>query len=216
MIPILAFIGWHNVGKTYIIRKVAQSLRDRGYRIAIIKSTEHTGLDLDSPGSDSYLYKRDSIESVALLCPDELILFQKNTRKQLEYLVFHLFPDADLVICEGLKHVSGVPKIEVTRATEEPLYNMVDNVVAIVSDHDVPFDRVFKPEEITGLADFIETSFLRDREGDVSLFINGKEVPINRFVRSSLRGTVLGFISSLHSTGGAERVELCIDLRAGT
>ena len=216
MVPILTFIGWHNSGKTSVIRKVAQSLRDRGYNIAIIKSTEHTGLDLDSPGSDSYLYRRDGIESVALACPDKLVLFQGNPREQLRHLAFRLFPDADLVICEGFKHVSGIPKIEVTRAavSKEPLLGRVPDVMAVVSDYDISFDRVFKTDQVTGLTDFIETSFLKDRGDDVSLFVNGQEISLKKFVRRSLEGTVLGFIRSLHSTEGAKRVELCIELKA--
>jgi len=218
MVPILAFIGWHNAGKTTVIRKVAQILRDRGYRIAIIKSTEHIGLDLDSPGSDSYLYKKDGIESVTLACPDEVILFQKNTGEHLSHLAFRLFPDVDLVICEGFKHVSGVPKIEVTRAaaSKEPIHDRVTDVMAVVSDYDISFDRVFKTDQLTGLADFIETSFLRDKGDDVSLFVNGREIPLKNFVRRSLEGTVLGFIKSLHSTGGAKKVELCIEMKNGS
>ena len=212
MIPILTFIGWHNSGKTTVIREVVRILRNRGYKISVIKSTKHEGLDLDSPGSDSDLYRKDGIGSVALVCPDELILFQDNTGENLKYLAFRFFPDADLVIGEGFKHASGIPKIEITRAdlSEEPLRESVSDVKAVVSDYETSFDRVFKISEISKLADFIENSFLNDKKDDVSLFVNGREIYLNNFVRKSLKSIIFGFISCLKFTGGAQKLDIRI------
>lgn len=212
MTPILTFIGWHNSGKTTVIREVVRILRDRGYKIAVIKSTKHRGLNLDSPGSDSYLYGKDGIESVALICPDDLILFQENTGEDLKYLAFRLFPDVDLVIGEGLKHASGIPKIEVTRADEskEPLRESVSNVMAVVSDYEVSFDKVFKINQVTELTDFIENSFLNDKKNDVCLFLDGREISLNNFVRNSLKGIIFGFINCLKFTRGAQKLEIRI------
>jgi molybdopterin-guanine dinucleotide biosynthesis protein B len=212
MTPILTFIGWHNSGKTTVIREVVRRLRDRGYKIAVIKSTKHRGLNFDSPGSDSYLYGKDGIESVALICPDELILFQENTGEDLKHLAFRLFPDADLVIGEGFKHVSGISKIEVTRADEskEPLRESVSDVRAVVSDYEVSFDRVFKTSRIAELTDFIENSFLNDNKDDVCLFLDGREISLNNFVRNSLKGIIFGFINCLKFTKGAQKLEIRI------
>ena len=212
MTPILTFIGWHNSGKTTVIREVVRRLRDRGYKIAVIKSTKHRGLNLDSPGSDSYLYGKDGIESVALVCPDELILFQENTGENLRHLAFRLFPDADLVIGEGFKHASGIPKIEVTRAdtSKEPLRELVSDVRAVVSDYEVSFDKVFKISRIAELTDFIENSFLNDKKDDVCLFVDGREVSLNNFVRNSLKGIIFGFINCLKFTQGAQKLEIRI------
>ena len=212
MTPILTFIGWHNSGKTTVIREVVRRLRDRGYKIAVIKSTKHRGLNLDSPGSDSYLYGKDGIESVALICPDELILFQENTGENLKHLAFRLFPDADLVIGEGFKHASGIPKIEVTRAdaSKKPICESVSDVMAVVSDYEVSFDKVFKISRITELTDFIENSFLNDKKDDVCLFIDGREISLNNFVRNSLKGIIFGFINCLKFTQGAQKLEIRI------
>lgn len=212
MIPILAFIGWHNSGKTTVIREVVRRLRDRGYKIAVIKSTKHRGLNLDSTGSDSYLYGKDGIESVALICPDDLILFQENTGEDLKHLAFRLFPDVDLVIGEGFKHASGIPKIEVTRADEskEPLRESVSNVMAVVSDNEISFDKVFKINQVTELTDFIENSFLNDKKDDVCLFLDGREISLNNFVSNSLRGIIFGFVNCLKFTRGAQKLEIRI------
>ena len=212
MIPTLTFIGWHNSGKTTVIREVTRRLRDRGYKIAVIKSTKHRGLNLDSPGSDSCLYRKDGIESVALVCPDDLILFQDNSGENLRHLAFRLFPDADLVIGEGFKHASGIPKIEVTRAdaSKEPLRESVYDVRAVVSDYKVSFDKVFKISQYTELTDFIENSFLNDKKEEVCLFINDREISLNNFVCNSLKGIILGFINCLKFNRDVQKLEIRI------
>jgi molybdopterin-guanine dinucleotide biosynthesis protein B len=212
MTPILTFIGWHNSGKTTAIREVVRRLRDKGYKIAVIKSTKHKGLNLDSPGSDSYLYGKDGIESVALVCSDDLILFQENTGENLRHLVFRLFPNADLVIGEGFKHASGIPKIEVTRAdtSKEPLRESVSDVRAVVSDYEVSFDKVFKISQLAELTDFIENSFMNDKKDNVCLFVNDRKISLNNFVCNSLKGIILGFINCLKFTHGAQKVEIRI------
>jgi len=212
MTPILTFIGWHNSGKTSLIREVVRRLRDRGYKIAVIKSTKHRGLNLDSPGSDSCLYGKDGIESVALICPDDLILFQENTGEDLKHLAFRLFPDVDLVIGEGFKHASGIPKIEVTRADEskEPLRESISDVRAVVSDYEVSFDKVFKISQVAELTDFIENSFLNDNKNDMCLFVDGREISLNNFVQDSLKGIIFGFINCLKFTRDAQKLEIQI------
>jgi molybdopterin-guanine dinucleotide biosynthesis protein B len=158
------------------------------------------------------LYGKDGIESIALICPDDLILFQENTGENLRHLAFRLFPDADLVIGEGFKHASGIPKIEVTRADEskEPLRESVSDVRAVVSDYEVSFDKVFKTSRIAELTDFIENSFLNDKKDDVCLFVDGREISLNNFVRNSLKGIIFGFISCLKFTQGAQKLEIRI------
>ena len=74
------------------------------------------------------------------------------------------FSDMDLVITEGFKKKTR-PKIEVfrTAAHPKPLYRGQADYVAMVTDAEIPLDiRKFDPEDITGLADFIEEKFLAD------------------------------------------------------
>jgi molybdopterin-guanine dinucleotide biosynthesis protein B len=212
MIPILTFIGWHDSGKTTIIREIVKRLHHKGYKIAVIKSSKHRELNLDSPGSDSYLYRDDGIESVAILCPGNLILFQDNHGEDLKSLALRLFPDADMVIGEGFKHISEIPKIEVTRSgvSKEPLHGPINNVIAVVSDYEVSFDKVFKINQYTKLADFIENNFLKAEKKEINLTINGREIPLNKFVCDSLKGIILGFINCLKFTHNAQKVDIRI------
>ncbi|MCK4425571.1 MAG: hypothetical protein KAV69_02405, partial [Deltaproteobacteria bacterium] len=113
---------------------------------------------------------------------------------------------------EGFKHASGIPKIEVTRAdiSKEPLRELVSDVRAVVSDYEVSFDKVFKISQLAELTDFIENSFLNDMKDNVCLFVNGREISLNNFVRNSLKGIILGFINCLKFTHGAQKLEIRI------
>jgi molybdopterin-guanine dinucleotide biosynthesis protein B len=77
----------------------------------------------------------------------------------LEEIVARYFSDLDLVLVEGYKELP-LPKIEVIRSGQKPVCSP-DGLLAVVSDdrHDgVP---CFRPDDITGLASFLETRVLR-------------------------------------------------------
>ncbi len=218
MAPIVSFIGWHNSGKTTVVRNLVKVLRAEGCRVGIMKSTKHTGLQIDKPGSDTFLYRQDDTEYVALVAPDQTVLFQATDRHEdLEHLAFRLFPDVDIVIAEGFKNAPGVPKIEVARreVSRDLLKDRVSEVIAVVSDFEVPGIENFAIDDSKSLAAFVKRRFLeRDSSMPIaSLFVNGRPVPLTYFVQNCLTHTIFGFIKALRSTDGAEEVELRVRLK---
>jgi molybdopterin-guanine dinucleotide biosynthesis protein B len=213
--PIVTFIGRHNTGKTTLIRAVTRHLRARGYRVAVIKSTKHGHLEVHRPGSDSALFRADGVPGVALVGPEEIVLWQEPTREPIAHLAFRLFPDADIIICEGFKHAPDIPKIEVTRAavSRELLKETVPGVIAVVADTAIDWNPAFRPDQDQEIAAFLENRYLASGPGpdeDVVLFVDQRLIPLNRYVRKSLLGTLSGFISALKGTNGAEELEIRI------
>jgi molybdopterin-guanine dinucleotide biosynthesis protein B len=211
--PIVAFIGRHNSGKTTLIRAVTAHLRAGGYRVAVIKSTKHSRLEVHRPGSDSALLRADGVPDVALVGPEEMILWQEPSEEPLVHLAFRLFPDADLIICEGFKHTPGIPKIEVVRAavSQELLRDTVPGVTAVVADFPVAARPTFRPDQAEEIAIFIKEEYLAlSSKEDVLLFVNQQAIPLNRYVRKSLLGTLSGFVSALKGTEEAEELEIRI------
>lgn len=166
MPAILGFIGWHNSGKTTLMRAVAALLRNRGYKLAVIKASGEPDLYPDQAGSDTGLYWQDGVEQVALLTPDQFLLRSRPPHPNLHTLAQRFFAEADLVLVEGCKH-ADIAKIEVHRKKMDPtLYNQVSGVIAVVTeqaeDASVKADELphFLPHQHEELVNFIEKHFL--------------------------------------------------------
>jgi len=207
-----SFIGWHNAGKTTIAEKVVRVLVQKGFDVGVIKSTKHMSLAHNPKKSDSYRLQKAGASSVALACPDQLIIFNRNMGYTLEYLAFRLFPDADIVIGEGFKNDPEAIKIEVARkdVSDELLADKVPNVVGIVADFDPGRENCFHVEDIDGLVKFIEQRFLdsKDTHPKVEMYGDGKKIYLKYFVRKTLKGLLFGFASSLRGTESIERLEV--------
>jgi len=159
--PIVAIVGRPNSGKTTLIEKLIPELKSRGYRVAAIKHTSHS-LEFDRPGKDSWRYTQAGSDAVAIVSPDRVVLIRPHRGDVgLEQVAQLVGNDCDIVLAEGFKQ-SGVPKIEVHRKEIGPLLSSLVNLIAIVSDE--PLDtsiRQFPQDDRKGLADFLETTFLR-------------------------------------------------------
>jgi molybdopterin-guanine dinucleotide biosynthesis adapter protein len=169
MLPIITFIGWHNSGKTTLVTKVVAHLKERGYRVAVIKSTKETGIAFDAPGTDTARHRQAGADTVLLVAPDQMTMVTGKTDDTLIDLAQRFCADVDLVIGEGFKRAAGVPKIEVRREEAQPLLReQVQGVIAMATDlvvPDVPGCARFRLDQGLELADFIERYFyLRDRQ----------------------------------------------------
>lgn len=217
MPAIVAFTGLHNSGKTTVARKVISELRSMGYRSAVIKSTSHKDIEkeMDRPGTDTALYRKDGVEAVAIMDSDNICLFQDMRNIPVKDMALRLFYDFDLVVLEGFKNILETPKIEVVRKSlaESPLYRDIDGIEAVVSDdeiHDLRPGQVwFSKEKIRDISLFIEKRYIKPSiRSNVRLYVNGNRIETNRFVTSALAGTIKGFISSLKGTGDAEQIDI--------
>jgi len=197
MVPAVAFVGYHDSGKTTFATKVVKILKEKGYRVGVLKSTKHRGVIEDSPGTDSFRYAEAGADGVGIVEPERLILFKGLEERNPEYLAFSLFSDCDLVVCEGFKN-SELPKFEVVRREfkEKMLGKKLKNLIGVVSDFPVEGVKNFPIEHPEAVAEFVEKEFIEKR-GRAALFVNGKRVPMNRFVQESLAGVLKGFLSAL-------------------
>jgi molybdopterin-guanine dinucleotide biosynthesis adapter protein len=159
--PIVSIVGKSNSGKTTLIERLIPALSARGYRIGTIKHSHHD-IDLDRPGKDSYRHKSAGAEAVMVAGPRRIALVKDVADAQIDDLLIY-FKGIDLVITEGYKRTTR-PKIEVCRAarSETPLCGEDPSLVAMVTDLDLAPLSVpaFLPDDIQGLADFIEHRFL--------------------------------------------------------
>jgi len=160
MPKMICFVGRSQSGKTTLIEKLIPVLKTRGYRIGTIKHSHHV-FDFDKSGKDSWRHKDAGAETVIIASPGKIAMVKNDHHENLDDL-HKFFDDLDLVITEGYKNESK-PKIEVIRTARnpEPLLARDPNLVAVVTDAqlDLPVP-VFGLEDIAGLANFIEETYL--------------------------------------------------------
>ena len=200
MIPIICIVGASNVGKTTFLEKLIPELTRRGYRVGTIKHDVH-GFEMDHEGKDTWKHRQAGAQTIAISSPRQVATIRRVGEEMgLEEVVGRYFWGENLLLAEGYKR-SHFPKIEVFRSTVEPkpICTLQDNLIAVVTDETTDMEvPTFGFDAVSGVADFIETRFLKDRKHpSVQVNLDGKQLPMNGFVKDFLVGAILGMLSSL-------------------
>lgn len=112
---VLSFVAKSGSGKTTLLEKVIAELKQRGYRIGVVKHDAHR-FEIDHPGKDSYRLTSAGADTMLISSPEKLALVKQYTVEPgLEELIGTYFNDVDLILTEGFKK-NRLPKIEVHRA----------------------------------------------------------------------------------------------------
>lgn len=164
--PAVSFVAKSGTGKTTLLEKVIAILKERGWKIGVIKHDAHN-FDIDHPGKDSHRLTAAGADTMVIASPEKLALVKKHPlAPPVGELIATYFNDVDLVLTEGFK-LSGLPKIEVHRKERsETLLCRGENhdptLIAVVSDEalelDVPVLDLNAPDRV---AIFIEAEFLK-------------------------------------------------------
>ncbi|HII61560.1 molybdopterin-guanine dinucleotide biosynthesis protein B [Pyrococcus horikoshii] len=107
----MAFVGFKKSGKTTTIEKVARVLKEKGYRVAIVKSMHS---EFDRPGTDTWKFSRIA-DSVLVHAKDtDALLFKAKDINALFSMI-----SSDVVLIEGFKSIKHVPKVICARSEDE-------------------------------------------------------------------------------------------------
>jgi len=213
MQPIISIVGKSESGKTTLLEGLITKLKQRGYRVAVIK---HAGEDfeLDTVNKDSWRFSQAGSEVCAISSANKLAVI-KNLEHDLnpQELLQFICSDYDLILTEGFKR-SNHPKIEVHRKEQgKELLSDTQQLLAVVTDE--PLDVAvpqFSKDEVHKIVDLIENTLLaKCRENDVDLFINDGYVSINKSIKNLLFRTLVAIVSGLN--GIKEMKSLRIFLR---
>ncbi|MFZ5945512.1 MAG: molybdopterin-guanine dinucleotide biosynthesis protein B [Bacillota bacterium] len=162
--PIISVVGTTGSGKTTFLEKLIKELKDRNWKIGIIKNDVH-GFEIDKPGKSTWKFREAGADNVMICGPDKMALIEKHEeKKSLDYYLTY-FKEMDLVLTEGFKR-ENKPKIELYRAENAKDYILCseEELVALVTDDIPPVSTskpVFRFGEITQIADFIEEKYIR-------------------------------------------------------
>lgn len=162
---VVSFVAKSGTGKTTLLEKVIAHLKERGYRLGVIKHDAHR-FDIDHPGKDSYRLTAAGADTMLISSPEKLAIVKKHAAApSLEELLATYFNDVDLVITEGFKNGS-MPKIEINRQERSTTLlcrgeEHDPTLVAVASDAKLELDvPVLDLNDAEAVADFVEKRFL--------------------------------------------------------
>ncbi len=162
-VPVISVVGWANSGKTTFLEKLVTELKERGFRVGIIK--HHRGpFEIDKPGKDTWRMARAGAVCTAIAGPGKVGLVLETEEDMRPGEIAALMPGMDIVITEGYKQ-ECLPQIEVRRAGcgEERPAAKDGQLVALVGDKLSCCEGIpcFNINDASGLADFIEANYLQ-------------------------------------------------------
>lgn len=162
MIPIVSIVGKSDAGKTTFLEKLVGQLKDRGYRVAVIKHDSH-GFDIDHPGKDTWRLARAGSDVVVISSPRKMAMIKVIDQElSLDQLREQIMGGVDIILTEGYKSADK-PKIEISRAeVSSELLCSKEELLAVVTDNHFDLDvPQFGLEDARGVADFLVENVLK-------------------------------------------------------
>lgn len=167
-VPVIAFVGKGDSGKTTFVEKVIRELVASGVRVATVKHHVHD-YEIDVPGKDSWRHARAGATTTMVSSPDKFSMIQKVDRERslAELAQFAADSGCDVLLAEGYK-VAGMHRIEVSRLgrSSEPLSSGPEDAIALVTDNPalatlgIP---MYSLDDAADIAVLIQTRFLGER-----------------------------------------------------
>jgi len=213
MRSIISIVGKSSAGKTTLLERLIAELKQRGYKVAIVKHSHHKD-DIDTAAKDTWRFTRAGSEISAINSLDHLAIYRRIDKyfDPREISSFVLW-DYDIILTEGFKG-SNYPKIEVHRREQgKELLTDPKNLLAVVTDEPLDIDvPQFSRDNVARIADIIEKTIItRNGENDLELVINGASTPISPSLKDLLTRTLVAMIP--HPQGNGEVKSLHISLR---
>ncbi|MDA3935593.1 MAG: molybdopterin-guanine dinucleotide biosynthesis protein B [Actinomycetota bacterium] len=164
-VPIVAFVGESNSGKTTVVEKVVAELASRGHRVATVKHHVHD-FEIDVPGKDSYRHAQAGAVVSMVSAPTKFAVMRKVEHELSIDEIVQYAGDVDILIAEGFKRTARA-RIEVARkARSTELISAPKDVIALVTDFaTLPGVPSFDLDDAAGIAGFLEATFLTNVEG---------------------------------------------------
>lgn len=165
--PILGFAAFSGAGKTTLLTQLIPLLKQREYRVGVIKHSHHD-IEMDQPGKDSYRLRQAGATPVMLVSTLRRTVITELDGGGAFNLQDHLdaFPiqGLDLVLIEGFRD-EPYPKIEIHRPSlGKPLmYPEDEHIIAIASDQSLTTTNkipCLDLNDIGAIANFIIKRFL--------------------------------------------------------
>jgi molybdopterin-guanine dinucleotide biosynthesis protein B len=159
-IPVISVAGKSKVGKTTFLVKLIRELKQRSYRVGVIKHSIHT-FAFAEPQRDTWRHAEAGATAVAFASPHQVAILRHVDNEPSIDQIIPTLGQVDLVLTEGYKQ-EHKPKIEISRRERGTrLVCRTDEIIAVVSDHDIDLDVPhFGLDDAKGVATLIQELYL--------------------------------------------------------
>lgn len=215
MLPIISIVGASDSGKTTFLEKLIPELVSRGYRVGAMKHDVH-GFEMDREGKDTWRLRQAGANTIAISSPAQVASIRRTDEElSIDEITARFFWTEDILITEGFKK-ARFPKIEVFRSAVEnkPICGPGDNLIALVADDPVDSEvPKFGFSDVSGVADFIENRYLKERrKRRILVQLDGKQLPMKDFVEDFVIGGLEGMLASLRGWKDPKTISIHIRL----
>ena len=212
MRSIISIVGKSSAGKTTLLEKLIVELKQRGYKVAIVKHSHHKD-DLDTAAKDTWRFTKAGSALSAINSLDHLAIYRHidNFFDPQEISNFILW-DYDIMLTEGFKG-SNYPKIEVHRSEQgKELLTDPEHLLAVVTDEPLDIDvPQFSHDNVAGIADIIEKTIISQNiENDMDLVVNGTYTPISPSLKDLLSRTLIAMIPNPQGNGEVKNLHISL------
>jgi molybdopterin-guanine dinucleotide biosynthesis protein B len=196
MRSIISIVGKSDSGKTTLLEKLIAELKQRDYKVAVVKHSHHTDA-LDTAEKDTWRFTQAGSVLSAINSLDHLAIYRRidhffDPRE----ISSNILWDYDIILTEGFKG-SPFPKIEVHRA-EQGSELLTDShlLLAVVTDKPLTVNvPQYTHDDVSGIADLIENKIKSlNRRNDIDLVVNGTSIPVSPLLQDVLTRTLLAMI----------------------
>jgi molybdopterin-guanine dinucleotide biosynthesis protein B len=196
MRSIISIVGKSDSGKTTLLEKLIAELKQRDYKVAVVKHSHHTDA-LDTAEKDTWRFTQAGSVLSAINSLDHLAIYRRidhffDPRE----ISSNILWDYDIILTEGFKG-SPFPKIEVHRAEQgSELLTDSQLLLAVVTDKPLTVNvPQYTHDDVSGIADLIENKIKSlNRRNDIDLVVNGTSIPVSPLLQDVLTRTLLAMI----------------------
>ena len=192
MPEIVCITGKSGSGKTTLIERLIPEFKRHRIKVAVLKHTPH-GINLVEKRKDSERFITAGAEEVILITPKNLVHF-KPYKDEIppNEAVLDFEKDVDLVLVEGYKSSALFQKIEV-KAPSQITPRYVQEITNSIEDK-------LRSKKVS--------SYKRDNQPQLNIWINGKRIGLKGFVRDIISASLLGMASTLKGVKKVRTIHL--------
>ena len=202
----ISICGYKGSGKTWLILRILEHLKNQGYRIAVLKSSHIEEVLTDKQDSDTWKYREAGVEGVLLFQKSLFTLYLSPENTDLLYILEGILWNFDLILCEGLKGFDLISKLWILKDPNElkeilpKLKNLLGIIVKEKNEIEklkdsYPWLEFFYIEDVEEIAKFITNRIMEKDE--VKLLVNRKKIGLKPFIKEFLKVPFIDMVKLL-------------------